>query len=32
MSAATNPLNKSSEPVTWNFKLLAQNDVRILDD
>ena len=27
MSAANNPLNKSGEPVTWNFKLLAQNDL-----
>ena len=26
MSAA-NPLNKSAEPITWNFKLLAQNDL-----
>src|SRR5215471_18298734 len=27
MSTASNPLNKSGEPVTWNFKLLAQNDL-----
>ena len=27
MSAATSPLNKSAEPITWNFKLLAQNDL-----
>ena len=27
MSAANSPLNKSGEPVTWNFKLLAQNDL-----
>src|SRR5499426_3897280 len=27
MSAANNPLGKGSEPVTWNFKLLAQNDL-----
>ncbi|HEU5018330.1 MAG TPA: hypothetical protein VFT69_10215 [Pseudolabrys sp.] len=27
MSAVTNPLAKSGEPVTWNFKLLAQNDL-----
>ncbi len=27
MSAAHNPLSKSGEPVTWNFKLLAQNDL-----
>jgi hypothetical protein len=27
MSAANNPLGKSAEPVTWNFKLLAQNDL-----
>jgi hypothetical protein len=26
MSAA-NPLTKSAEPITWNFKLLAQNDL-----
>ena len=26
MSAA-NPLGKNAEPVTWNFKLLAQNDL-----
>ena len=25
--AANNPLAKSGEPVTWNFKLLAQNDL-----
>ena len=24
---AENPLSKSGEPVTWNFKLLAQNDL-----
>ncbi|MGA8997797.1 MAG: hypothetical protein WB463_07945, partial [Pseudolabrys sp.] len=27
MSTASNPLNKSAEPTTWNFKLLAQNDL-----
>jgi hypothetical protein len=27
MSPANNPLTKSGEPVTWNFKLLAQNDL-----
>ena len=27
MPAAHNPLSKSGEPVTWNFKLLAQNDL-----
>src|SRR5450432_4563885 len=27
MSAANNPLNNSGEPTTWNFKLLAQNDL-----
>src|ERR1051325_7762248 len=27
MPAADNPLAKSGEPVTWNFKLLAQNDL-----
>ena len=27
MSAATNPLSHSGEPVTWNFKLLAQNNL-----
>ena len=27
MSAANSPLNKSGEPVTWNFKLLAQNEL-----
>ena len=27
MSAANNPLNNSGEPSTWNFKLLAQNDL-----
>src|SRR5690242_21848762 len=27
MAAADNPLTKSGEPVTWNFKLLAQNDL-----
>ena len=27
MSAANNPLDKSGEPVTWNFKLLAQHDL-----
>ena len=27
MSAANSPLGKSAEPVTWNFKLLAQNDL-----
>ena len=27
MPAANNPLGKSAEPVTWNFKLLAQNDL-----
>jgi hypothetical protein len=27
MAAADNPLSKSGEPVTWNFKLLAQNDL-----
>src|SRR5579875_1814624 len=27
MSAATNPLNKNAEPVAWNFKLLAQNNL-----
>ena len=27
MSTATSPLNKSAEPTTWNFKLLAQNDL-----
>ena len=27
MSAATSPLEKSGEPITWNFKLLAQNNL-----
>src|SRR6476469_10281025 len=27
MSTDSNPLNKSAEPSTWNFKLLAQNDL-----
>src|SRR5450432_4859063 len=27
MSTATNPLSQSGEPTTWNFKLLAQNDL-----
>ena len=27
MSAAPNPLSQSGQPVTWNFKLLAQNDL-----
>ena len=27
MSAATDPLSKGAEPVTWNFKLLAQNNL-----
>src|ERR1700757_5520762 len=27
MSAANSPLNKSAEPITWNFRLLAQNDL-----
>src|ERR1700704_796703 len=27
MSTATSPLNKSGEPITWNFKLLSQNDL-----
>src|SRR5262245_28730937 len=27
MSTATSPLRKSAEPTTWNFKLLAQNDL-----
>src|ERR671936_773571 len=27
MSVAENPLTKGGEPVTWNFKLLAQNDL-----
>src|SRR4029079_7717875 len=27
MSAATRPLEKSGEPITWNFKLLAQNNL-----
>src|SRR3954465_12193107 len=27
MAAADNPLSKSGEPVTWNFKLLSQNDL-----
>jgi hypothetical protein len=27
MSTASNPLNKSAEPTTWNFKLFAQNDL-----
>ena len=27
MSAANSPLAKSGEPVTWNFKLLAQNNL-----
>src|SRR4051812_43445866 len=27
MAAADNPLTKSGEPVTWNFKLLSQNDL-----
>src|ERR1700692_1850309 len=27
MSAANNPLDKSGEPTTWNFKLLSQNDL-----
>jgi hypothetical protein len=27
MSTASSPLNKSGEPITWNFKLLSQNDL-----
>src|SRR6516225_4202364 len=27
MSGASNPLTQTGEPVTWNFKLLAQNDL-----
>src|ERR1039457_4518536 len=27
MSAVNNPLRQSGEPTTWNFKLLAQNDL-----
>ena len=27
MSALNDPLTKGAEPVTWNFKLLAQNDL-----
>src|SRR5215467_259677 len=27
MSAATSPLNKDGEPITWNFKLLAHNNL-----
>src|SRR5664280_825542 len=27
MSAANNPLSHSGEPVTWNFKLLSQNEL-----
>ena len=27
MSATSNPLKQSAEPVAWNFKLLAQNDL-----
>ncbi len=27
MAAASNPLTQTGEPVTWNFKLLAQNDL-----
>ena len=27
MSAASNPLTQTGEPITWNFKLLAQNDL-----
>ncbi|MEJ2375989.1 MAG: hypothetical protein P8Y71_11430 [Pseudolabrys sp.] len=27
MAAAENPFGKSGEPVTWNFKLLAHNDL-----
>src|SRR5215510_16264893 len=27
MSSATSSLSKSAEPITWNFKLLAQNDL-----
>src|SRR5581483_8811201 len=27
MSAVDNPLTRSGEPVTWNFKLLSQNDL-----
>ena len=27
MSTATSPLTKGAEPITWNFKLLAQNDL-----
>src|SRR3954454_7068188 len=27
MAAVDNPLSKSGEPVTWNFKLLSQNDL-----
>src|ERR1041385_682814 len=27
MATEHNPLSKSGEPVTWNFKLLAQNDL-----
>src|SRR5665213_1403302 len=27
MPAASNPLTQTGEPTTWNFKLLAQNDL-----
>src|SRR6266567_7587996 len=27
MSPASSPLNKSGEPITWNFKLLSQNNL-----
>src|ERR1700687_174805 len=27
MPAASNPLTQTGEPITWNFKLLAQNDL-----
>ena len=27
MAAASNPLTQTGEPVTWNFKLLAHNDL-----
>jgi hypothetical protein len=27
MSTATNPLNKGAEPISWNFKLLAQHEL-----
>ena len=27
MPAANNPLTQTGEPITWNFKLLAQNDL-----